>query len=262
MKCAMRFSVLASGSSGNACYVESSDARLLIDAGLSARETERRLEQMGIKPASLTAIIITHEHLDHIKGAGVLSRRYDLPLYINQDTLLNAQKTLGKISRPMIVRTGEALKINDLVVETFTKCHDAADPVGLIISVDGIRIGVATDLGRSTRLVEDRLRGCRALILEFNHDTVMLDQGPYPLFLKKRIKGRDGHLSNDQAGELLETICDHGLGHLVLAHLSETNNSPVVAYQKASDVLKGCGLKKTEVLVSSQDEAAPMIELT
>ena len=262
MKCAMRFSVLASGSSGNVCYVESSDTRLLIDAGLSARETERRLEQIGIKPSSLSAIIITHEHLDHVKGAGALSRRYDLPLYINHDTFLNAQKTLGKISRPMIVQTGEALEINNLVVETFTKCHDAADPIGLIVSVDGIRIGVATDLGRSTRLVEDRLRGCRALILEFNHDTVMLDEGPYPLFLKKRIKGRDGHLSNDQAGDLLETVCNKGLGHLVLAHLSEINNSPDIAYQRAAEVLTGCGIKTTEVLVSCQDEAAPMIELT
>ncbi|SPD74939.1 Metallo-beta-lactamase domain protein [uncultured Desulfobacterium sp.] len=262
MKWAMRFSVLASGSSGNACYVESADTRILIDAGLSARETERRLEQAGIKPESLTAIIITHEHQDHIKGAGVLTRRYHLPLYINQDTLENGKKVLGKIFRPMIIRTGEALNINDLVIETFTKCHDAADPMGVIVSVDGIRMGIATDMGRSTRLVEDRLRGCRALILEFNHDTVMLDEGPYPIYLKQRIKGRDGHLSNDQAGDLLETVCDNGLGHLVLAHLSEINNNPDIAYQKACDVLNCCGLKRTNITVSSQDEVVPMIELT
>ena len=204
MRRLIRFSVLASGSSGNACYIESANARILIDAGLSARELERRLEQVGVAPSSLDALVVTHEHSDHIKGAGPLARRYGLPLYINQKTLESGCKALGKLPLPVIIRTGQTLTIKDLDVETFTKCHDAADPVGVVLSLNGVRIGMATDLGRSTRLIEDRLKGCQALIIEFNHDPVMLEQGPYPPHLKQRIKGRDGHLSNEQACDLLK----------------------------------------------------------
>jgi len=261
MKSRIRFFVLASGSSGNACYVESDNTRILIDAGLSAREIERRLKQMGIAPSGLNALIVTHEHLDHIKGAGPLARRYDLPLYINKKTFEGGRKNLGKLPLPVIIQTGQTVTIKNLKVETFTKCHDAADPVGLVISLDGIKIGVATDLGRSTRLIEDRLKGCQALILEFNHDPVMLEQGPYPLFLKRRIKGRDGHLSNEQAAELLKAVCHENLKQVVLAHLSEKNNHPEKAYQTAADVLEKYGLKKTNLLISRHDRSGPMIEL-
>ncbi len=261
MKSRMRFSVLASGSSGNACYVESDNARILIDAGLSAREIERRLEQVGVAPSSLDALIITHEHSDHIKGAGPLSRRYDLPLYINRKTLETGRKNFGKLSQPVIIETGQTLTINDLNVETFTKCHDAADPVGVVLSLNGVKIGVITDLGRSTRLIEDRLKGCQALIIEFNHDPVMLEQGPYPLHLKRRIKGRDGHLSNEQAGDLLKAVCHDNLKQVVLSHLSEKNNLPEKAYQEAADVLDKCGLGETGILISRQDESGPMVEL-
>ncbi len=261
MKSAMRFCILASGSGGNACYVETDSTRVLIDAGLSARETERRLKLIGIQLASIDALIITHEHADHIKGAGPLTRGYDCPLYINQKTLENGQETLGRLTNPVIVQTGQDLKIKDLNVETFTKCHDAADPIGLVISFDGFRIGLATDLGRSTRLIENRLKGCHALILEFNHDLRMLEEGPYPLHLKQRIKGRHGHLSNEQAGELLEVLCHRNLKKVVLAHLSRANNYPEKAYQHAADVLNRCGLGGIDILISNQDNTGPMIEL-
>jgi len=261
MKRRIRFSVLASGSSGNACYIESDNAKILIDAGLSAREIERRLEQVGVVTASLDAIVITHEHLDHIRGAGPLARRYDLPLYINRKTLESGRRKLGKLPLPVVIETGQTLTIKDIDVETFTKCHDAADPVGIVLSLNGVRIGLATDLGRSTRLIEDRLKGCHALILEFNHDPLMLEQGPYPLHLKKRIKGRDGHLSNEQAGDLLQAICHDNLKQLVLAHLSEINNHPKKAFQEAAAVLKHCGLAETDISISKQDESGPMIEL-
>lgn len=261
MKSRIRFSVLASGSSGNACYVESDNARILIDAGLSARRIEQRLEHVGVPPSSLDALIITHEHSDHIKGAGPLARRYDLPLYINQKTLESGRKNLGKLPRPKIIQTGRTLTIKGLNVETFTKCHDAADPLGIVLSLNGVRVGVATDLGKSTRLVEDRLKGCQALIIEFNHDTVMLEQGSYPLYLKRRIKGRDGHLSNEQAGDLLKAVCHDNLKQVVLAHLSEKNNHPEKAYQEAAEVLEKNGLLETRILISRQDESGPMIEL-
>ena len=257
----MKFSILASGSSGNSCYVETNNIRVLVDAGLSCKETMRRLEIIGVDPTSLDALIITHEHTDHIKGAGPLARRFDLPIYLNRKTCDKGSKTFGKIAKPVIVQTGQSLTIEDLVVETFTKCHDAADPFGLVFSVNGMKVGLITDLGRSTRLVEDRLKGCRVLIIEFNYDPEMLEQGPYPLYLKRRIKGADGHLSNQQAGDLLCAVSHDDLKSVVLAHLSETNNHPKRAHEEAANALDKCGLRGTNILIARQDEPGPMIEM-
>ncbi|MBL7203399.1 MAG: MBL fold metallo-hydrolase [Desulfobacteraceae bacterium] len=257
----MRFSILASGSGGNACYVETNGARVLIDAGLSCREIERRLMMVGIPAERLDAVVLTHEHLDHIRGAGPLARRYNLPLYINSRTLENGRKTLGDLPELRLIQTGGSIAINDLFIETFTKCHDAADPVGIILSSDGVRIGLATDLGRSTRLAEERLKACQALIVEFNYDPDMLNDGPYPLFLKRRIKGPDGHLSNQQGGELLSAVSHVDLKLVILAHLSETNNHPDKAHQTAAEILGKCGLEETDILIGRQDAPGPMIEL-
>ncbi len=268
MRCMIRFSVLASGSSGNACYVETENAKILIDAGLSSREIERRLDQVRVSPASLDAIIITHEHMDHIRGVGPFSRRFDLPIYINYKTLERGMKTFGSLSRPVIIQTGQTLTIKDLSIETFTKCHDAADPIGIILScrdgyknLTGARIGLATDFGRTTRLVEDRLKGCQALIMEFNHDQEMLDEGPYPIDLKRRIKGPDGHLSNQQAGDLLGAVSHRDLKFVVLAHLSEINNHPKKAYQEAENSLIKGSFGGVNILISKQDKPSPIIEL-
>lgn len=268
MKKTIKFCVLASGSGGNACYVETDNAKFIIDAGLSCSEIERRLGLVGIQPESLDALIITHEHGDHIRGAGPLSRRYDLPVYINRRTLTKGLKKLGNLARPVIFQTGETLVVRDLGIETFTKCHDASDPFGLVFTspggssiTNGKKIGMVTDLGRSTRLVEDRLKGCQALIIEFNYDQEMLDNGPYPLDLQRRIKGQDGHLSNEQAGELLRAVSHDDLRVVVLAHLSETNNEPDKARRAAVKALSKCGLDNTRVLISKQDEPGPMVEL-
>jgi phosphoribosyl 1,2-cyclic phosphodiesterase len=161
----------------------------------------------------------------------------------------------------VIFQTGQAININDLCVETFTKCHDAADPFGLILSSNGTKIGLSTDHGKSTRLMEDRLKGCDALILEFNYDQEMLEQGPYPLHVKRRIKGSEGHLSNKQAGDLLRVISKGNLKYVVLAHLSETNNQPEKARKEAEKALYRCGYTKTNILIGKQNEPVPMIEL-
>lgn len=261
MKHTVQFSVLASGSGGNSCYVETDGARILIDAGLSCREMERRLSRLCVSPTCLDGIILTHEHQDHIRGAGPMARRYHLPTYLNAGTLESGQRALGRLPDPRLIETGESFSINGLVVETFTKCHDAADPMGIVLSWDGIRIGLATDLGRSTRLAEERLKGCQALVLEFNHDPDMLDQGPYPLYLKRRIKGPDGHLSNQQGGELLKAVSHADLRVLVLAHLSQINNDPEKARSEAARVLGTCGLGKADLWVGSQDGAGSMVEL-
>ena len=257
----MRFSVLASGSGGNACYVETAHSGILIDAGLSCRELIRRLEAIDVNPETLSALIITHEHSDHLQGAGPLARLLDIPVYINRLTLKRGIRALGSLSRPVLIHTGQSITINDLLIETFTKCHDGEDPMGVIISSDGTILGLATDLGRSTTLVEDRLRGCHGLILEFNHDQKMLDEGPYPLELKRRIKGQEGHLSNHQAGELLRAVAHKDLGVVVLAHLSATNNAPEKAFQAAQDALIRRGLNNTKILISHQDDPISMVDL-
>ena len=269
MKNTIKFSVLASGSGGNACYVETENTKIIVDAGLSCSEIERRLRLVGIHPESLDALIITHEHGDHIRGAGPLSRRYDLPVYINRKTLMRGLKTLGNLARPVVFQTGQTLVIRDIGIETFTKCHDASDPFGLVFfttlsgasTTNGTRIGMVTDLGRSTRLVEERLKECQALIIEFNYDQDMLDNGPYPLDVQRRIKGQDGHLSNEQAGELLRAVSHHDLRVVVLAHLSETNNEPARARQEAVKALTEYGLENTRLLISKQHEPGPMVEL-
>jgi phosphoribosyl 1,2-cyclic phosphodiesterase len=253
----MRFSVLASGSGGNACYIETDNSRILIDAGLSCRELMKRLEILDIKLDRIDALVITHEHQDHVKGAGPIARRFNVPVYLNHPTMQKVKEGIGKISEYVSFDTGKSIRINDVLIETFTKCHDAIDPVGLVISSNGSRLGIITDVGRSTRLLEDRLKGCSALIIEFNHDEVMLDDGPYPLNLKRRIKGPEGHLSNGDAGELLKVLSHKDLRHVILAHISEKNNLPEKALYCAQEILNKCGLN-TEILVSCQDQPVPL----
>ncbi|MBN2061171.1 MAG: MBL fold metallo-hydrolase [Deltaproteobacteria bacterium] len=256
----MRFSVLASGSKGNACYIETADTKIVVDAGLSCSEMIRRLKEINRTPRRLDAVFLTHEHSDHIKGAGPTARRFGATIYSNSMTLKKCSQSLGNI--PCVaVETGGYVTLNDLKVKTFTKCHDAVDPMGMIFSSNGASIGLITDLGRSTRLVEENLKECKALIIEFNHDVEMLDHGTYPLYLKRRIKGQEGHLSNKQAGELLKTVAHKGLLIVVLAHLSLENNMPEKAYHEAKDILTGCGYKKTRILISGQDNPMPLVEI-
>jgi phosphoribosyl 1,2-cyclic phosphodiesterase len=216
---------------------------------------------VGVSSDHLDALVITHEHLDHIKGVGPLSRRFDIPVYGNGPTLKKGMKALGNISRPLAISTGQTITINDLEIETFTKCHDAVDPMGIVISSNGSRLGLITDLGRSTRLVEQRLAGCNTLIIEFNHDLEMLNQGPYPLHLKRRIKGQEGHLSNLQASELLKAVAHANLKNVVLAHISKENNRPEKAFKEAERALLNCNMSHTEILISRQDNPLPIIDV-
>jgi phosphoribosyl 1,2-cyclic phosphodiesterase len=221
----------------------------------------RRLETVQVDPNALDALVITHEHMDHMKGAGPLARLLDIPVYINRSTFRKSLKTLGNLSKPMTIHTGQTITINDLSIETFTKCHDTADPMGLVLSSDGSRLGLITDLGRSTQVVEDRLRGCHALIIEFNHDQKMLEDGPYPWEVKRRIRGPEGHLSNQQAGQLLEAIAHKDLDLVILAHISRVNNDELRAFREARDALKRRGLKNTKIMISRQGNPVSMVEL-
>ena len=257
----MRFSVLASGSKGNACYIETDNTGILIDAGLSCREIVSRLRLIGIMTASIDAVIITHEHSDHTRGLGPISRRFDSAIYANRSTISRCHNLLKNTRVCDSVNTGDTFIINDIIIETFAKSHDAADPVGLIISSNGSRLGILTDVGESTPSLEERLQGCTSLMLEFNHDIEMLENGPYPYHLKKRIRGSYGHLSNEQAGDLLKRLSHERLNNIVLAHLSEVNNTPEKALAQAKASLLECNMGDIPVHVSYQDYPCSLIEV-
>ncbi len=250
--------VLASGSKGNATYISNGRTSILIDAGLSGKELQRRMTLRGLDPAGLDAILVSHEHTDHIRGVGVMARRFDLPVHISDGTLQASQKVVGKLKDVRPFDCGRSFSVGDFAVHPFSISHDAADPTGFTIRCNGTKVGVATDLGIVTKMVEDHLTGCDALILEANHDPKMLIDGPYPWPLKQRIKGRSGHLSNEDAALLLETLMHERLSHVVLAHLSEENNTPDKAMAVLASVVEG---KRTKLHVASQAAGAGVLRL-
>lgn len=250
--------VLASGSKGNSIYVAGGSTAILIDAGLSGVQIERRMASRGLSPGDLKAIIVSHEHNDHVSGVGVLSRRYRLPVYINAPTLENAAGQLGKLHDTVHFTCGREFRIGDLQIHPFSVSHDAGDPSCFSVAQNGRKIGIATDLGISGALVREHLKSCHALILEANHDAEMLKNGPYPWPLKQRIMSRHGHLSNDAVSALLAELYHSDLEHVVLAHLSEQNNTPAKAIASVSGVLEQTGVKLD---VAGQHEAGPLIVL-
>ncbi len=247
--------VLASGSKGNAVYVSDGRTAVLIDAGLSGVEIERRLSSRGLAADRLQAIIVSHEHADHISGVGVLSRRYRLPVYLSRKTA-GAAARIGRVYRIETFDCGRGFQIDSLDFRPFSLSHDARDPAGFTVHANGIKIGLATDLGVATAMVTDHLKGCRALILEANHDSRMLIDGPYPWPLKQRIQSRLGHLSNDDSRQLLSEVAHAGLDHVILAHLSETNNTPAAALNAVAPVLAGT---RTRFEVAVQDRCTEIV---
>jgi phosphoribosyl 1,2-cyclic phosphodiesterase len=250
--------MLASGSKGNAIYISSGTASVLIDAGLSGIEIERRLNSRGIDPGSLDAILVSHEHGDHIQGVGALSRRFRLPVYANRKTRSAASDQLGKIRELIGFECGMPFTIKDLKVHPFSVSHDAKDPAGFIVHRNGARIGIATDLGIATAMVKEHLKECDLLVLEANHDPGMLLSGPYPWPLKQRVRGRTGHLSNEDSRLLLEEVLHSRLKHIILAHLSKTNNTPEKALQ---EVGRAISRRDIHLSVSSQDVSGEIIYL-
>ncbi|MBI4460539.1 MAG: MBL fold metallo-hydrolase [Acidobacteria bacterium] len=249
----MRLAVLGSGSSGNCTFLATDRVKVLVDAGLSKRETERRLASIGEKPESLNAILITHEHSDHTSGLARLASQYRLPVYISPATLA-ALPSQTKLPAVEAFKPGSRFQIADLTVEPFTIPHDAVDPVAFRFSAAGVRIAQATDLGYLPQNVKDCLRGCHGLILESNHDLEMLRNGPYPWFVKQRVMSRDGHLSNSALGEFLRTDFDVQAQVIVLAHLSQQNNHPQIAQMEAASALQERNVGTTRLVVSTQEE--------
>jgi phosphoribosyl 1,2-cyclic phosphodiesterase len=254
----MSVCMLASGSKGNAIYISDGETAVLVDAGLSGIEIERRLTARGISPKSLDAILVTHEHTDHVQGVGILSRRYSLPVYISLNTLEAASPQIGKIKEIVHFQCGSTFILGTLTVHPFSLSHDAEDPAGFTVSQNGRKIGIATDLGVATSLVKTHLQKCSLLILESNHDNKMLENGPYPWPVKQRIKSRTGHLSNEEAQGLLEKVHHPQLEHVILAHMSETNNTPQKALEVVSKVIKS---RHTCLDVATQDRCGELLIL-
>jgi phosphoribosyl 1,2-cyclic phosphodiesterase len=244
--------VLASGSKGNCALLEAGGTSVLIDAGLSGSEIERRIGAVGADVRALSGILITHEHADHVRGAGILARRYGIPVYLTKGTHEAEQKHLGELPQVRHVRPGHDFELGALGIRAFSTPHTSqsgrhthhrervADPVAYVFFNGSVKAGYATDLGHPIALMNQHLAGCRLLVLEFNHDPALLVNGPYPWPVKQWIKGQGGHLSNEQGAQLLEAILRHDLQleALVLAHLSETNNTPELARAAAHGVLK------------------------
>ena len=274
----VRMTVLASGSRGNSTVISSSGTTILIDAGLSCRETLRRMHATGEDPRALNAIIISHEHQDHINGLPVLARKLKVPVYMTEPTHGAWAKWIrgseGKqsamfpdddrahLDRLEHFRSGESFQVGDIAITPFTIPHDATDPVGFVFKIDGVKIGFVTDLGYMSANVCMHLRGCDGLLIESNHDLEMLRGGPYPWSVKQRVMSRVGHLSNEALAQFFASDYDGGAAFLVLAHLSECNNHPEIARGTAERALAPRGkLLGNRVILASQSEPMESIRL-
>ncbi|RMH16227.1 MAG: MBL fold metallo-hydrolase [Acidobacteria bacterium] len=261
----MRLAILGSGSSGNAVVVVSGGRRILLDAGFSCREIEKRLKALGEDAAELDALLLTHDHADHVRGAARLVRRHRLPLYATGGTLQAAGLAPldGASPAVRVIRSGEPFVVAGFRVEPFRLPHDAAEPVGFVIEDEaGCRLGLLGDLGCRSQLAWGRLRDLDCLILETNHDLGMLRGGPYPWFLKQRIAGRHGHLSNGDAAAGVVDLVSERLRRVVLYHLSRTNNQPALALATVGEALDRAGAGEAEVVVSHQHEPTAWLEVT
>ncbi len=223
----VRFASLGSGSKGNGTLIDDGDTCVLIDLGFTLKETVRRLGRLDIAPTDIDAILVTHEHADHIHGVAVFARKFKTPVYLTHGTY--QPKKMGELPSLNRISCHEAFTLGSFHVSPVAVPHDAREPCQYVLSSRGCMVGVLTDLGHVTPHVEDCYRDCNALLLECNHDVEMLQNGPYPYPLKQRVSGDYGHLNNQQAGELLAAINLGGLQKLVISHVSEQNNLPELA---------------------------------
>lgn len=245
------FCPLRSGSSGNALFVQAGNTRVLVDAGLSGRTVEQALTEVGVSPDSLNAILVSHEHADHIRGVGVLSRRYNLPVYATEKTWLAMETCQGMAGIALrdrrVLGAGQDFYVRDLAVSPFSIPHDAADPVGYSLHFGGRKLCVATDLGHLSLSWLTALSGANLALLEANHDPGLLDRSVrYPAYLKRRILSRNGHLSNEDCGTAVVRLAKRGTRHFILGHLSAETNTPALASQTVSAALSAAGLKPQE----------------
>ena len=235
----LNFCSLYSGSSGNSLFVETQNTKLLVDAGVSCKKIENALQDIKVDPSSIDGILITHEHTDHVQGLGTLSRKFDLPVFVNQETLDAMPKQKDKIPDKNIktFKISDKFEIGDLLIDPFSIPHDAANPCGFNIYKDDKKISIATDIGHMTNNILKSLEGSLFLMLEANYDPEVLRCSSYPFSLKSRIAGPTGHLPNEMAGKTISYLLKSGLKNAILGHLSKESNFPELAYQTVLDEL-------------------------
>jgi phosphoribosyl 1,2-cyclic phosphodiesterase len=254
----MRVASIGSGSRGNGTIVQSGSTTLLVDCGFSAREATERLARRGVDPGDITAILVTHEHDDHVGGVGAFARRHGIPVWLTAGTGRAGADTLGELQARREFSSHEPFTIADIAIEPIAVPHDASEPTQFVFSDGQSRIGLLTDVGRATPHICRLLAGVEALLLEFNHDVAMLESGPYPPSLKARVGGTLGHLSNDQSSRLLGEIDTSRLRHLVAMHLSQQNNSPDIVRVAASQAL---GWAPEQIGIANQDDGFDWLDL-
>jgi phosphoribosyl 1,2-cyclic phosphodiesterase len=259
---AVKFTILGSGSGGNCAYLETDEARVLVDAGFSPRQIRQRLAGIGRAPENLTAILVTHEHNDHTHGLTGIAQKLNIPIYCNRATKEAFEFQLQTKFNCNLFETGASFEIGDVLVDTFTIPHDAQDPVGFLLHTVVGNIGFVTDLGHMTKLVIERVRSANVLVLESNHDVKMLQDCVHrPWSLKQRILGRHGHLSNEAAAEATAQIMSAELKHLYLAHLSRECNKPELARRVMNERLQQIGAMHVQLQLAAQDAPCATLEL-
>lgn len=265
----INFSVLSSGSKGNCTYVRSSDKQVLIDCGLSAKQIELRLATIEVEPSSIDAIVVSHEHSDHVRGLPVFVKRHKIPIHLNRSTF-EACDQFAQMPRNLFsfFETGTLFSIGDLSFESFSVQHDAADPVGFTVcSASGTALSVVTDLGKVTHLVREQVRRAHAIILESNHCPALLESSPYPWSVKQRISSSTGHLSNQTAGDLLTELSNSTESRLkivIAAHISENSNCPERALSVLKDAWKRGenGSRELEFVAASVKEPTKIFRIS
>jgi phosphoribosyl 1,2-cyclic phosphodiesterase len=266
---AVGVTILGSGSRGNSTVVSSARTRILVDVGFSCRETFRRMKEVGLEPTQLDAILISHEHSDHVAGLAVTAKKLQIPVFLSEPTcdawarsLPDAQSPDGVLKKREKFEAGRSFTVGDIEVRTFTIPHDAADPVGFTFRAEGVKIGIVTDLGYMAANVAEQIHGCDVLMIESNHDLEMLRGGPYPWSVKQRVMSRVGHLSNAALGEFFTSDYDGRAAFVVLAHLSEQNNHPELARRSAEQALgPRADLVHNRLLLASQSQALATLTL-
>mgnify|MGYP004557344427 FL=1 len=233
----LNFCSLYSGSSGNSLFVQTENTRILIDAGVSSKKIEEGLKSIDVEPSSIDAILVTHEHSDHIQGLGTFSKKFDTPIYANQETIDNMQNQILKISEKNIkkFKVADKFSIGDIDIKSFSIPHDAANPCGFNIFKENKKLSIATDIGHMDNKLIKNLEDSLFILLESNYDSEIIKYSRYPYSLKSRITGPLGHLSNDSAGKTISYLLKSGLKSAILGHLSKENNFPELAYKTVAD---------------------------
>ncbi|MBB5021809.1 MBL fold metallo-hydrolase [Desulfurispira natronophila] len=256
----MRITILASGSKGNCALVETDRTRLLIDAGLNGKSIAQRLESIGVGADHIDAILLSHEHTDHTRGAGVFSRRHRVPVFTTELTASQCHRVTGEFYQLKAVGNNASFSVGDIGVELFSVSHDAVDPVGFYLSSCANRhLCYATDTGMYTSLIREYAQRSHALVMESNHDEVMLMEGSYPWSLKQRVRSRMGHASNREASRFLQEVWWEGLETVFLAHLSEENNALSLAYSESQRVLLEIDARSTRLYGTRQHQVGSTV---